>query len=159
MEGLSPLQEKLGEVLGLALAAPVVIAKVEQRADDPRFAEMRAEAAEIQARCGAIAECWGEQRWDVLTHADFVEQKAGELAAAWFKASTDAVQAYEFLAMAEAGELAATLALGALNRGGSRAIEELVAFAHPVQQRHLNAALEGCARHAAGALAEAEPVA
>jgi hypothetical protein len=159
VEGLSPLQEKLGEVLGLALAAPVVLAKVEQRAHDPRFDAMRAEAEEIQARCGAIAKAWGEQRWDVLAHADLVERKAGELAAAWFKAATDAVQAYEFLAMAEAGELAATAALGALNRGGEAAIEELVAFARPVQERHLLAALAGCTRAAAGALAEVEPAA
>jgi hypothetical protein len=159
VEGLSPLQEKLAEVLGLALAAPVVIAKVEQRADDPAFDGMRAEAREIQARCGAIAKGWGELRWDVLTHADLVERKAGELSSAWFKAATDAVQAYEFLAMAEAGELAATSALGALNRGGEAEIEELVQFARPVQERHLLAALEGCTRAAAGALAEVEPAA
>jgi hypothetical protein len=156
---LTPLQEKLAEVLGLALAAPVVLAKVEQRADDPSLAEMREDAAEIQARCGAIAAAWGEQRWDALSHADLVQRKACELAAAWFKAATDAVQAYEFLAMAEAGELAATSALGALNRGGEAEIEELVAFAWPVQERHLLAALEGCTRAAAGALAEAEPAA
>jgi hypothetical protein len=156
---LTPLQEKLAEVLGLALAAPVVLAKVEQRADDPRLAEARAEAEAIQARCGAIAKAWGELRWDVLSHADLVERKAAELAAVWFTAATDAVQAYEFLAMAEAGELAATAALGALNRGGEAAIEELVSFARPVQERHLRAALDGCTRAAAGARAEREPVA
>jgi hypothetical protein len=156
---LTPLQEKLAEVLGLALAAPVVLAKVEQRADDPRLAEARAEAKAIQARCGAIAAGWGEQRWDVLSHADLVERKAAELAAVWFKAATDGVQAYTFLAMAEAGELAATSALGVLNCGGEAAVEELVAFARPVQERHLRAALDGCTRAAAGALAAREQVA
>ena len=75
------------------------------------------------------------------------------------KAGTDSVQAYEFMAMAEAGELAATLALGALDRGGDPLVEELVEFAVPVQERHLRTALDGCVRRARGALAEVEPAA
>ena len=153
MSDLSPLQEKVGEVLGLALAAPVVVGRVEQRvADAQLLAELRTlrrEAEEVQARCGAIAAGWGDEtRWDVLAHGSYVERKVGELGHAWFKAATDAVQAYEFLAMAEAGEIAATAALGVLNRGGEAAIEELVAWALPVQERHLQHALDGCVRAA-----------
>jgi hypothetical protein len=157
---LSRLQEQLAEVLGLALAAPVVLDRVEERDDGADVDALRREAREVQARCAAIAEAWGgELRWDVLSHAAYVDRKAGELLKAWVKAGTDAVQRWEFLAMAEAGELAATAALGALNRGGERAIEELVDYALPVQERHLQAALDGCARIAAGALAEPETAA
>jgi hypothetical protein len=146
---LTPLQEKLGEVLGLALAATVVVSKVAERAEDPVLAAMRREAEEVQARCGAIAEAWGgETRWDVLSHAQYVQRKAGEQSHAWFKAATDAVQAYEFLAMAEAGEVAATTALQALGEGDA-AIAELVAWALPVQERHLQHALQRTAETAA----------
>jgi hypothetical protein len=92
----------------------------------------------------------------VLAHADYVERKAGELQHAWFKAATDATQAYEFLAMAEAGEVAATSALGALSRGDA-AIEELVSFALPVQERHLRHALDGTRASAAAAAATLRP--
>ena len=158
MDGSTPLQEKLGEVLGLALAAPVVVGKVEARVEDAELlrglAAMRRDAGAVQNRCAAIAAGWGDEvRWDVLAHAQYVQRKAGELAHAWFKAATDAVQAYEFLAMGEAGEVAATAALGVLNGGADPALEELVAWALPVQQRHLQQALDGCARAAAVSLA------
>jgi hypothetical protein len=138
---LTPLQEKLGEVLGLALAAPVALDHVAARAEDPALAELRRDAEAVQARCAAIAEAWGEEtRWDVLAHAQYVQRKAGEMLGAWFKAATDAVQAYEFLAMAEAGEVAATAALGALGEGDG-SIDELVAWALSLQERHLQHAL------------------
>jgi hypothetical protein len=89
---------------------------------------------------------------DVQAHAAHVERKAAGLANAWFTAATDAVQAYEFLAMAEAGELAATAAFGALNRGDG-AIAELVEFALPLQERHLRQALDATHAAAAGVVA------
>jgi hypothetical protein len=151
---LSPLQEKVGEVHGLALAAPAVLAKVADRVDDEalRF-ELRAlevDAHDVQKRCARVAAAWGEELyWDVLAHSAYVERKAGELANAWFKAGTSAVQAYEFLAMAEAGEVAATLALRVLGVGDAEAAE-LAAWALALQERHLQTALDGCVRAAAG---------
>jgi hypothetical protein len=154
MTELTPLQEKLGEVLGLALAAPVVLDKVEARDDDARLAAIRAEARELQARCAEVAASWGDDvRWDVLAHAATVHRRAGEQLRAWVKPATDSVQAYELMAMTEAGELAATLALGVLNGGSDGLVEELVRFAVPVQERHLRAALDGCVRRAAALVA------
>jgi hypothetical protein len=151
---LTPLQEKLGEMHGLALAAPVVLARVENRVDDEGLrAELRAlsvEARDVQRRCAQVAAAWGEATyWEILAHAAYVERKAGELANAWFRAGTDAVQAYELLAMAEAGEVAATLALRVLGEGDGE-VAELAAWALEVQERHLRAALDGCVRAAAG---------
>jgi hypothetical protein len=160
MAELTPLQEKLGDVLGLALAAPVVLDKVEVRDDDARLAEIRHEAREVQARCAEIAASWGDDvRWDVLAHAAIVNRKAGEQLHAFVKAGTDSIRSYEFMAMAEAGELAATLALRGLNGGSDTLVEELVGFAVPVQERHLRAALAGCVRCAATLLAAAPPAA
>ena len=115
-----------------------------------RLASIRADAREVQARCAEIAASWGEDvRWDVLARAATVNRKAGEQLHAWVKAGTDSVQAYEFMAMAEAGELAATRALDVLNGGGDPLVEELVRWAVPAQERHLRAAFDGCARRAA----------
>jgi hypothetical protein len=158
---LGPLREKLGEVLGLALAAPVVVGKVEARVEDGELlrglAAMRRDAEAVQGRCAEVAAAWGDEiRWGVLAHAQYVQRKAGEMEHAWFRAATDAVQAYEFLAMGEAGEIAATAALGVLNGGGDEpAVDELVAWALPIQERHLQQALDGCARAAAVSLAVA----
>jgi len=150
---LTPLQEKLGEVHGLALATPSVVARVEGRVDDEALrAELRAlevDGRDVQKRCARVAAAWGEEAyWDVLAHAAYVERKAGALANAWFKAGTDAVQAYELLAMAEAGEVAATLSLRVLGEGDAE-VAELAAWALAVQERHLQTALDGCVRAAA----------
>jgi hypothetical protein len=152
---LTPLQEKLAEVHGLALAAPAVLARVEARVDvEALRAELRAlsvDARDVQRRCARVAAAWGEDAyWDVLAHAASVERKAGELANAWFRAGTDGVQAYELLAMVEAGEVAATLALQVHGEGDGE-VAELAAWALAVQERHLQAALDGCVRAAAGA--------
>lgn len=154
MGELTPLQEKLGEVHGLALAAPMVLAKVGDRtSDDTLRAEVRrlgVEAGDVQRRCAQVAAGWGEETyWDVLAYAASVERKAAELANVWFRAGTDGVRAYEFLAMAEAGELAATLALRALGEGDAE-VAQLAAWALGVHERHLGTAFDGCVRAAAG---------
>lgn len=159
MGALTPLQEKLAEVHGLALAAPSVLARVEARVDDEALRvalrALEVDARDVQGRCARVAAGWGEEAyWDVLAHAATVERKAGELAQAWFRAGTDAVQAYELLAMAETAELAATLALQALGEGHGE-VAELAAWALAVQERHLRAALDGCVRCAASVPAEA----
>lgn len=153
MGELTPLQEKLGEVHGLALAAPALVARVAGRVDDAslrrRLRALEVDALDLQERCARVAAAWGEDAyWDVLAHAATVERKAAELATAWFRAGTDAVRAYELLAMAEAGELAATLALQALGEGDGE-VAKLAAHALAVQERHLRTALDGCVRCAA----------
>lgn len=155
---LTPVQEKLAEVLGLARAAPVALARVADRADDPELGAMRREAEQVQQRCADIAAMWGDVVWDVLSHAATVERKAGELVAAWVKAGTDTIDRYAFLAMAETGELAATAALGVLGSGDAT-IEELVEWALPLQERHLAHALGGCTRAAAATANAVESVA
>lgn len=151
MSELTLVQEKLGEVLALALAAEIVAEKCEERVDDPALVEalrtMRREARETQARVTGVAERYvDEERWEIHAHAAYVQRKAGEMANAWFKAATDGIQALEFLSMGEAGEIAAWAALAELNGSGDPAIAELCAWALPIQERHLKDALEGVVR-------------
>lgn len=151
MSGLSAMQEKLGEALGLALAAEVVTRKVEDRVDDPLLVDtlraMRREARETQARIVGVAERYEEEaRWEIHAQAAYVQRKAGEMANAWFKLATDGIQAFQFLAMGEAGEVATWAALAELNGQGDPAVAELCAWALEIQERHLKDAFEGIVR-------------
>jgi hypothetical protein len=67
-----------------------------------------------------------------------------DLAGAWFKAGTGPLTAWQFLAMGEAAEVAAWSALDRLAaRDGDAPLQELAAWALPIQQRHLQVALDG----------------
>jgi hypothetical protein len=145
---LSVLQEKLAEAHGLAMAAMAVTAKVEERVDDASLwsdlADLRADAEETRARCLAVERGFGrELAVELLAHANSTKDRAADLAAAWFKAGTDPLRAWSFLAMAEAGEVAVWTAVSALSVAGGGAVAELAAWALPVQERHLDLAFRG----------------
>lgn len=164
MAELTIVQEKLAEALGLALAAEIATEKVEERVEDPVLVDtlraMRREARETQARIVGVAGRYeAEVCWELQAHAAYVQRKAGELANAWFKAATDGIQAFQFLAMGEAGEIATWAALAELNGQWDPAIVELCAWALPIQERHLKDAFEGTVTLAALPLPQQEAVA
>jgi hypothetical protein len=148
---LTVLQEKLAEVHALAIAATHVTTKVEERVEDgPLRLELRAmrrDAEETRARCLAV-----EQRLeddvaeDVLAHANTMRERAFDLAGAWFKAGTGPLAAWTFLAMGEAAEVTAWRALAVMTRGSSTDVADLAAWALPIQERHLQTALDGAVR-------------
>ena len=149
---LTVLQEKLGEAHGLAIAAAVTVDKVEGRLVDHGLRReldtMRLEANETRARCLEAERSFGaEPAAEILAHANTVNEKAADLAAAWFKAGTAPLAAWSFLAMGEAAEVTVWSALASLaERDAGGAVMELAAWALPVQERHLRVALEGAAR-------------
>ena len=149
MPGLNALQEKLGDALGLAMAAHAATRQVERivEGDDAlveTLVAMRDDAAHTIDRCARVAAGFGDEtRWEIQAHAVYVQRKAGEMTNAWIKLGTDAVEAFSFLAMGEAGEVAVWIALGTLNGTFDTEVAELVEWALPIQERHLQAALEG----------------
>jgi hypothetical protein len=153
---LTVLQEKLAEAHGLAIAAAVVVDKVEERTLDlelrRRLWTMQEEAAETRARCLAAEERFGEElATELLAHAHATREQAAELSGAWFKAGTSPLRAWSFLAMGEAGEVATWTAVEALASRTNDGIAELAAWALPLQRRHLELALDGAALLAAQA--------
>jgi hypothetical protein len=139
------LYRKLAEAHGLALAAIEVTRKVEPFVEDVelsgRVRAMRKDAEETSDRCAAIASA------DMLAHATTIQERARDLANAWFKAGTDPLSAWSFLAMGEAAEVTTwaavtELALQAKDEGAA----ELAAWALPIQQEHLAIALSGAVR-------------
>jgi hypothetical protein len=142
---LTVLQEKLAEAHGLAIAAAVVVDKVLERTLDldlrRRLWSLQEDAAEVRARCLAVEQELGEE---LLAHAHVTRDHSADLAAAWFKAGTSPLRAWSFLAMGEAGEVATWAALEALSaRADVDGIAELAAWGLPLQQRHLELALDG----------------
>jgi hypothetical protein len=154
---LTVLQEQLARAHGLAIAASVATVTVEEHVDDAelRYAllEMRRDAEELRGRLLEVARSFGEAlAEELLARANTTSERGLDLAGAWFKAGTDALGAWTFLAMGEAGEVAAWRAVADLAGRGDAAVADLAARALPVQERHLATALEG-----AGTLAAALP--
>jgi hypothetical protein len=152
---VSVLQQKLGEAHGLAMAAAIVTERVQERTDDAalytELRRMREDAEEARARClaaeGAFASATADE---ILAHANTIKEKAGDMLGAWFKAGTGPLAAWSFLAMGEAGEVATWTALLRLaERADPNGLGELAAWGLPIQQRHLQTALDGSARLAA----------
>jgi hypothetical protein len=145
---LTVLQEKLAEAHGLAMAASVVTAKVEERVADRelrrRLWRMQDDAAAVRARCIDLEESLGELGQELLAHANTTNEHAGELVVSWFKAGTSPLRAWSFLAMGEAGEVATWTAVDRL-AAGDGAVGELARWALPLQQEHLELALGGAA--------------
>jgi len=155
---LTVLQEKIAEAHGLALAAGVVTAEVEQRVHErARRLElwaMQDDAEETRVRCLEVEQSLGEElAAEMLAHAQATKEKAADLVHAWFKAGTGPLAAWSFLAMAEAGEVAAWTSLAELaGRALDERVGELAAWALPIQRRHLATALDGVAALARAAV-------
>ena len=154
---LSILEEKLAEAHGLAMAATVVTAKVEERIalDSLRsdLEEMRRDAEEARARCVRVEESLGEElATELLAHAISTKERSADLLPAWFKAGTGPLRAWVFLVMGEAAEVATWTALSRLAASAdANGIRELAEWGLPVQRRHLRTALEGADTLAAAA--------
>jgi len=154
---LTVLQQKLAEVHGLAMSATVVTHKVEERIDDPvlvrELETMRDDAEETRARCLLVEKILPEELFEELrAHANSTHETGADLVGAWFKAGTDPLRAWTFLAMGEAGEVSMWSALAVLAADAEEPnVAELVEWALPIQRRHLATALSGVVTVAAAA--------
>jgi hypothetical protein len=159
---LTVLQQKLAEAHGLALAAGALTLKVEQHVEGAELVrllhDMHRDAEETRDRCVLAERRFDDERaTEMLQHANSTHHRAVDLVGAWFKAGTDPLSAWCFLAMSEAGEVAAWSAVASLAaRSDELAVVELAAWALPMQDRHLQATLSGAAR-LAGAFEAAAP--
>ena len=140
---LTPLEETLAEAHGLAIAASETVDRVAERIADrellARLDELRLDAREVRGRC---LEAESEEQ---LAHASTIAARAADLANAWFKAGTGPREAWAFLAMGEAGEVATWTALCSLAAGDER-LAELAEWGLEVQRRHLELVLQSSGR-------------
>lgn len=145
MAALTNLESKLGEVVGLAMAAQEATKKVGVLADEDgksdlvaKLEQMRQDASETEERGTEVAASFDGKKTAILDEARDVKQKAQSMMKTYLDQASDALDGFEFLTMAEAGEVGHWEILGTLNETASKAaVTELVEWALPIQQRHL----------------------
>jgi hypothetical protein len=143
MAELTKLESKLGEVTGLAMAAQVATEKVRALTDgeDAELAttleQMHEEAAETERRCVALAGGLEGKKTAILGEAASTKGKAAEMLKTYLDSDSEALDGFEFLTMAEAGEVGHWSILKTLNESaGDSDVAQLVAWALPIQERH-----------------------
>ncbi len=152
MAELTNLETKLGEVLGLAMAAQGATKKVKRLPEMERdLAEaldrMSVEAKEAEKRAKEVASGIEGKKTAILREAREVKQKATEMMEDYLDDTADALDGFEFLTMAEAGEVGHWEILKTLNlRARIAGVGELVEWGIPIQQRHFQEARAGSLR-------------
>jgi vacuolar-type H+-ATPase subunit H len=156
MAELTNLESKLGEVLGLAMAAQGATEKVKKLDDDldddlaKALERMRAEAKQAEERATKVAGNFEGKKTAILDEAREVKQKATEMMRDYLDRGADALDGFEFLTMAEAGEVGHWEILKTLNERARHAgVQELVEWGIPIQQRHLEQVRQGSLQLAA----------
>jgi hypothetical protein len=147
MADLTTLEEKLAEVLGLAQAAQGATEKVEGMVDDDgvaqRLQRMREEAEETERRATEVAKNRDGKKTAILEKAQETKNEASEMMQTYLGGESDGLDGFEFLTMAEAGEVGHWEILGRLGeKAGESEVTELVEWALPIQERHLSEARE-----------------
>jgi hypothetical protein len=144
MAELTKLESKLGEVLGLAMAAQGATQKVKGLLKDDQASlgelldRMHDEASETEERCTALASEFDGKKTAILEQARETKQSATEMMSAYLEGEEDALDGFEFLTMAEAGEVGHWSIVDKFNeQAGLQSVQELVDWALPIQQRHL----------------------
>jgi hypothetical protein len=154
MAELTVLETKLAEVIGLAQAAQGTGEKVSGLLDDSdlkrELDRMQKEAAETERRGTELAEDLDGKKTAILEKARETKQEATEMMRTYLGADADGLDGFEFLTMAEAGEVGHWEVLGVLgDKAGKSDVQELVQWATPIQQRHFETARQGSLKLAA----------
>jgi hypothetical protein len=155
MAELTNLESKLGEVLGLAMAAQGATEKVKQLPGlegdlGKQLDRMHKEAKETEERATEVASSFEGKKTAILDEAREVKQKATEMMHEYIDRSADALDGFEFLTMAEAGEVGHWEILRTLNeRARNAQVQQLVEWAVPIQERHFEEVHKGSLKLAA----------
>jgi hypothetical protein len=156
MADLTPLEEKLGEVIGLARAARDAGEKVLGLLDDSdgelatTLTKMKAEAEETVERATAVAKAREGDESGVLEQAEETHEEGVEMMQNYLDEDSDELDGFEFLIMAEAGEVGHWEILGKLNqKAGEAQVRDLVEWALPIQSRHFERVRAGALELAA----------
>ncbi len=147
MAELTTLEEKLAEVTGLAQAAQGATEKVEGMIEDEgivgTLTKMREEAEETERRCASLIDGREGKKTVILEKAQETKNEATEMMQTYLGGESDGLDGFEFLTMAEAGEVGHWAVLGKLNESaGENEVGQLVEWALPIQERHFSAVKE-----------------
>lgn len=142
MAELTKLEDKLGEVLGLAKAAREATTRISRLVEDEAIStllsRMSDEAAETARRCEEVAGTREGKKTAILEKARETTGEAKDMMATYLGDDAEGLDGLEFLSMAEAGEVCHVEILGTLAKtAGDAPVIDLVAWALPIQERHL----------------------
>jgi hypothetical protein len=143
MATLTKLESKIAEVLGLAMASRAAAATVgdllgdEQVALGAQLERMGEEARETEKRCTAVAGTFDRKRSAIVAAAKETRDEAVDMMDTYLEGEDDPLDGFEFLIMAEAGEVGHWLIVAKLNqRAGNAEVQALTDWALPVQEGH-----------------------
>ena len=141
MAELTNLESKLGEVIGLAMAAQAATERVEKLTDDKglkkQLQAMRKEAAKAEKDGTAVAASIDGKKGKILKEARSVKAKGAEMMKTYLDRDSDVLDGFEFLTMAEAGEVGHWAVLQQMNRQVRHpGVRDLVKEQLPIQKRH-----------------------
>ena len=142
MADLTPLDEKLGEVLGLAQAARTVTETVSTMEGAGAFRDeletMGRQAAETERRTAALVDGLEGRKTAIRETARETKSEAGEMMKSYLGQEEEALDGFEFLSMSEAGELCHWEIVGEMaQKIGDQVTKELAEWAVPVQREHV----------------------
>jgi hypothetical protein len=142
MAELTPLDEKLGEVLGLAQAAQTATKTVSDLEGADAFTTqletMHQQAQETERRTDELVDTLDGRKTAIREKARETKSEATEMMKTYLSGEEEALDGFEFLSMAEAGELChweivATIAESV----GDTAAKQLAGWAVPIQREHV----------------------
>ncbi len=141
MAQLTPLDEKLGEVLGLAQAAQAATKKIAKLAEHDeiraRLEQMHEEAEETERRTLALIESLEGKKTAIQEQGRETKGEATEMMGIYLGDDADELDGFEFLTMAEAGELGHWEIVRQMSeKVGDSAALALAEWAIPIQNRH-----------------------
>ena len=146
MAQITQLESKLAEVLGLAQAAQQATKKVARLAKGETelialLDRMNAEAKETEKRCKALAEKRDGKKTAINRKARETKAEAAEMMNTYLSGDdVDALDGFEFLIMAEAGELGHWEIVRTMaTKAKDRPLVRLAEWATPIQQGHVEA--------------------
>jgi len=149
MADLTNLESKIAEVLGLAAASKAATEKVKGMLDEDErdiagiLEQMGQEAAETEQRCTELASTFDGKKTAILDAGRETRHEAEEMMRTYLADEEEALDGFEFLTMAEAGEVGHWAIVKKLNeRAQNEAVRELVEWALPIQEAHLSSARE-----------------
>jgi hypothetical protein len=143
MAELTPLDEKLGEVLGLAQAAQDATTKVAgmEGAEEfrPRLERMGQEAAETERRTDELVDSLEGRKTAIREKAAETKSEAKEMMTTYLAEEEEALDGFEFLTMAEAGELGHWEIVKTMgDTVGDTQVSKLADWAVAVQRKHFD---------------------
>ncbi len=142
MAELTPLDEKLAEVLGLAQAAQKLTSEVAKMDGADQFEQqlerMGEEAAETERRTDELVDSLDGRKTAIHEKARETKSEAQEMADTYLSGEEEALDGFEFMTMAEAGELGHWEIVQTMAQTlGEQPVVELAEWAVDVQRKHV----------------------